>query len=209
MTAVTQPNSIERASSKRADAPRRPVRRVRVPLLIGALAATLLATVLVLYGLSAAADRTQVLRVTRDIQAGEPIPADALVPVGVAVDATNQLLPASAASDVAGKVATKALVRGDLLSATDAAEAPQPVDGERRVGAVLAPGRYPHDLRRGDLALATATDGQASTVSVRVLDVRAAREGIELVLAVPADAAAPTAQLAAQGRLAVIGESQP
>jgi hypothetical protein len=209
MTAVTHPNSIERTPSKRVAAPRHPARRVRVPLLVGALAASLLAAVLVLYGLSAAADRTQVLRVTRDIEAGEPIPADALVPVGVAVDASNQLLPASAVSDVSGKVATKALVQGDLLSATDAADAPQPVAGERRVGAVLAPGRYPHDLRRGDLALATATDGQASTVPVRVLDVRAAREGIEVVLAVSADAAASTAQLAAQGRLAVIGESQP
>ncbi len=204
MTAATHAST-----SKRLDTPRAPVRRVRVPLLVGALAAMLFAAVLVLYGLSSAADRTQVMRVTRDIPAGEPIPADALSPVGVAVDAASQLLPASAGGGLGGKVAAKALAPGDLLSATDVVDTPQPADGERRVGAVLPPGHYPLDLRRGDLALATVTDGNEAAVPVRVLDLRAAREGVELVLAVPADAAATTAQLAAQGRLAVIGEPRP
>jgi hypothetical protein len=189
--------------------PKGPARRVRVPLLMGALAAMLLATVLVLYGLSSAAHRTQVLRVIRDVAPGETITADALAPVGVAVDGAHSLVPAAASGDVVGKVAAKALVPGDLLSRSDAVDAPLPVEGERRVGAVLAPGRYPLDLRRGDLALATASDGEATSTAVRVLDLRAIEEGIELVLAVPADAAANIAQLSAQGRLAIVGESRP
>jgi hypothetical protein len=207
--AITHAPPSTRAASDRQTVAKPPSRRVRVPLLIGALAATLLAAVLVLYGLSSAADRTEVLRITRDVAAGEEITADALTRVGVAVDSGSQLVPAAASADVVGKLATKAMVPGDLVSRTDVVDAPRPVDGERRVGAVLVPGRYPLDLRRGDLALATATDGEASPASVRVLELRPAREGVEVVLAVPADAGPGIAQLAAQNRLAVVGEPRP
>jgi hypothetical protein len=209
MTAVTHAPPSTRAGSDRHSAATSPTRRVRVPLLIGALAATLFAAVLVLYGLSSAADRMEVLRITRDISAGEEITADALAPVGVAVDSASQLVPAASSADVVGKLAAKTMAPGDLVSRTDVADLPRSLAGERRVGAVLVPGRYPLDLRRGDLALATATDGDTSTAAVRVLDLRPAREGVEVVLAVPADAGATVAQLAAQNRLAVVGEPRP
>jgi hypothetical protein len=206
MTAVTHAPSTDRAAADRRAVPRAPQRRIRLPLLIGALAATLLAAVLVLYGLSAAADRTQVLRVTRDIAAGETITADAVTPVGVAIDGTSQLVPAALADEIVGQLATKAMVPGDLVSRTDVADVPLPLDGELRVGAVLAPGRYPLDLHRGDRALATPIDGDGTNAAVRVLDLRPAREGVEVALAAPADAGAAIAQLAAQNRLVLVGE---
>jgi hypothetical protein len=55
--------------------PRRPV---RVPYLIGAAALAVATAVLVLWGFSRAADRTEVIVVREPVAAGTPIPASAL-----------------------------------------------------------------------------------------------------------------------------------
>jgi SAF domain len=209
MAVTSQATRASRPARVSSTAIPSPVTRIRVPLLVAALASTLLAAVLILYGFSQAADRTQVLRVTRDVAAGEIIPGDSLATIGVAVDATNQLVPADARESVAGHVATKPLLAGDLLSRSDLTAAPQPDDGELRVGAVLPPGRYPLDLRRGDAAIVSPTDGEIAAIGVRVLDIRPTDEGVEVVLAVPTADAATAAQLAAQNRLALIGEPRP
>jgi hypothetical protein len=207
-TVLSTPSPSATAVDRRV-APKAPQRRIRLPLLVSALAAALLAAVLVLYGLSAAADRTEVLHITRDVAAGETITADAVAPVGVAVDGSSRLVPAASRDEIVGQLATKAMAPGDLVSRTDIADVPLPLDGEQRVGAVLTPGRYPPDLRRGDRALATPIEGDGTNVVVRVLDLRPARDGIEVALAAPADAGAAIAQLAAQNRLVLVGEPRP
>src|SRR4051812_35797445 len=100
-----------------------PRRSGRVPYLIGAAALALATAVLVLWGFSRAADRTEVLVVRAPVAAGTPIPASALSTTMVGVDeGVGRLYPAGA--DLSGVVASTDLGPGDLLSASMVAAAP-------------------------------------------------------------------------------------
>ena len=124
------------------DRPVGPRRSVRVPYLIGAAALALALAVLVLWGFSRAADRTEVLVVRAPVAAGTPIPASALSTTMVGVDAgVGRLYPAG--TDLSGVVAATDLEPGDLLSASMVEAAPELPEGWREVGALVQRGRYP------------------------------------------------------------------
>src|SRR3954466_6058336 len=122
------------------DRPPGPKRSVRVPFLIGAAALALATAVLVLWGFSRAADRTEVLVVRAPVAAGTPIPPSALstTMVGVDSDVGGFYRPGT---DLSGVVAATDLRPGDLLSASMVSRAPELPAGSREVGAVVRQGR--------------------------------------------------------------------
>ena len=188
---------------------RGPVRRVQVPWLVAAVAALLLATIVVLTGLARAADRTRVLGVARPVAAGAALTADDLVVRSVAVDGADAgFVVDGHENEIVGQVAVKALAAGELLTRSDVAAAPELRAGERRVGAVVKPGRFPLGARRGGVLSAFALDGDRSQlIAVRVLDVTVAKDGAAtLGMAVPSDVAPVVAQWAASDRLVLVGE---
>ena len=200
----------------------KPTSRVRWPLLLLGLGALVFSALLVLYGLSRAAHRTSVWKVTRDVGVGQPITADALGAVGVATDdGTSQLITIDD-NTVVGKLATHALRAGALLNRSDLDVASVLGDGQRAVGAVLRPGRIPLDVQRGDRVLVAPSEGDtAGAVPAIILDIRgivsttqtgngaapaAVRQGIEVILAVDSAAAPGIAQLAANDKLVIVRE---
>ena len=186
-----------------------PARRLQVPWLVAAVAALLLATLVVLVGLSRAADRTRVLAVSRPIPAGEVVPANALTVRSIAVDGgPSGFVAEGREADVVGKVAVKALEAGELLTPSDVAGVPELGVGERRVGAVMKPTRFPPGARRGEQLSGFAVDGDRSVlVPARVLDVSVAKDGVAtLGLAVAREQALLVAQWAASDRLVLVGE---
>lgn len=206
---TTSNGSAPTAAVPVAGRPVGPVRRVQLPWLIAAVAAFLLATIVVLVGLSGAADRSRVLAVSRPIGAGGVVTADALVVRSVAVDGDGSLFVAEGqAAAVVGRLAVKPLAAGELLVASDVVVAPSLGGTERRVGAVLKPTRYPPSVRRGDVLSAFAVDGDRSVlVSTRVLEVTVAKDGLAtLGLAVVKEQAAVVAQWSATDRLVLVGE---
>src|SRR5215204_4573673 len=91
-----------------------PRRSVRVPYLIGAAALALATAVLVLWGFSRAADRTEVLVVRAPVAAGTPIPPSALSTTMVGADSgVGGFYPPG--TDLSGVVAATDLTPGDLL----------------------------------------------------------------------------------------------
>ena len=182
--------------------------RVRAQWLVLGAALIVLAGLLVAWALTRAADRVQVVQISSAVQAGDIIQADDLTLTGVAYDGALQgLVPAGSLQAIVGRVAAIDLRPGSLLVSGMWADAPQLAPGEQSVGAVLAPGRFPSGLSRGDLAVAVPLAGEASPTSVRVIDA-AVTESDELLvtLAVPAGTAVVVAQLAAADQLVLIGE---
>src|SRR3954452_11489246 len=101
-----------------------PRRAGRVPFLIGAAALALATALIVLWGFSRAADRTEVMVVRAPVAAGTPIPASALSTTMVGVDeGVGRLYPSG--SDLSGVVAATDLEPGDLLSASMVEAAPE------------------------------------------------------------------------------------
>ena len=184
-----------------------------------------LAGVLVAWGLSNAADRVQVVQVAQGVRAGDLIAATDLTITGVAYDGAVQgLVPADSLDALVGRIAAIDLQAGAIVQAGMWRDAPELAAGEHSVGALLAAGRYPAGLARGDTALAasidaavvaaaTATTTDAATndittpaVEVRVIDVEVGADGGLLVtLAVPAGQSVAIAQLAATDQLLLVG----
>jgi hypothetical protein len=213
---------MARTMTRRVSPPHasRPLRRVRLPLLLAGLAALLFSTLVVLWGLSRAADRTSVWQLSRPLSAGTRLSQDALIPVGVAADTGLVELVLSSDTSVVGLVTTHALAGGELLSRSDVSEAPTLAAGEVAVGAVLKEGRAPSDLARGDAVLAVSVDGPVAPVRARVLELGSVststqvagspgvRQGVEVVLAVPAGDAPGLAQWAGNDKLSLIREAR-
>lgn len=183
--------------------------RVRTQWVALGAALVVLAGVLVAWALSNAADRVDVVRVASPVAAGEVISASDLTVAGVAADgAVRGLVPAASLDSLVGRVAAVDLQPGVLLVAGMWADAPDVLPGERTVGAVLRQGRYPAGLARADVAVAIPLEGEGVAVTVRVVDAaRTERDELSVTLAVPADAAAVVAQLAARDQLVLVGES--
>lgn len=187
----------------------RPHSRVRAQWIALAAALVVLAGVLVAWALTDAADRVSVVKVARDVRAGEVIREDDLAVAGVAFDHGVQgLVPAESLAALVGRTASIDLRTGSLVVAGMWREGPQLAPGEDAVGAVIHRGRFPDGLSRGDLALAApvdAVDGDSAT-AVRILHVELAADGdLAVTLAVDADRSVAVAQLAATDQLLLIG----
>jgi hypothetical protein len=175
-------------------------------------ALVVLAGVLVAWALSRAADRVQVVQVARTVHAGDAITADDLTVTGVAFDdQVKGLVPASSLDRLAGRVAAVDLTPGSLLQVGMWRDSPRLGAGERSVGVVLKQGRYPSGLSSGDIALAVPLDPGTTTaapIRVRVIAARATTEGnLSMTLAVPGADAVGVAQLAANERLILVGDT--
>lgn len=186
--------------------------RVRTQWLALGAALVVLAGVLVAWGLSQAAARVEVVQVARPVAAGQPLTADDLTVTGVAYDSgVSGLVPASSLDRLVGRVAAVDLQRGALVQVGMWSDEPALLDGEDRVGAVLAAGNFPAGLHRGDVAVAAGIDSTTETVPVlvRVLDTAEGADGQLLVtLAVPSDRSIEVAQLAATDRLLLVGRAE-
>ena len=157
----------------RSSAPRP---KVRLPWLLAAAALFVLTVTLVLWAVSSASDRTQVLSVVEPVVAGEPIPDTAIGSTGVSNDdGFGRIYLESQRAEIVGAVAVVDLEPGDLLGPSMVTNKPDTFSGERLVGAVLRAGRYPAEIQRGDEALAVSIVDRAATappaVPVRVVSV--------------------------------------
>ena len=185
------------------DRPAGPRRTVRVPYLVGAAALALATAVVVLWGFSRAADRTEVLIVRAPVAAGTPIPAGALSTTMVGVDAgVGRLYPAG--SDLSGVVAATDLQPGDLLSASMVEAAPALPEGWREVGAVVRRGRFPATVRVGDDMVAVPVEGSGEVAVVVVSSIVGGDGAISVVLGVDAAEATAVAQWAAADGLTLV-----
>ena len=185
--------------------------RVRTQWLALGAALVVLASVLVGWALTQAADRVQVVQVARPLHAGDVIAAADLTVADVAFDGQVEgLVPVASLNALVGRVATIDLQRGTLMQAGMWSDAPQLATGEEAVGALLAIGRYPVGLARGDLAIAAPIDSAIETnpTIVRVITVQTQANGDLLVtLAVAHADSVAIAQLAATSQLVLVGQS--
>lgn len=192
-------------------AQRNPRAKVRTQWMALGGALVVLAGILVVWSLSTAADRVQVVRVARPVHAGVALRADDLSVAGVAYDASVQgLVPARSIDALIGRVAAIDLAPGVLLQKGMWRDAPPLKTGEHAVGVVLKPGRMPSSIAAGDEAIAAPLQpGDAAVpVAVRVIDVTVADDGTTTVsLAVPDASAVAVAQLAATDQLVLVGSS--
>ncbi len=184
--------------------------RVRTQWLALGAALVVLASVLVGWALTRAADRVQVVQVAQSVQTGDVIAAADLTIADVAFDGRVQgLVPVSSLDALVGRVATIDLQPGTLMQAGMWSDMPQLATGEEAVGALLAAGRFPAGLARGDLAIAAPIDSSVATPStiVRVIAVQAESNGDLLVtLAVAQVDSVAVAQLAATNQLLLVGQ---
>jgi len=177
--------------------------------LLGA-ACVVLAGVLVAWGLRAAGDRVSVVTVVRPVSAGQELDVDDLGLVDVAYDGPVEgLVPASALSRLAGKVASIDLQPGSLMTVGMWLDTPSVPRDHERVGAVLAAGRFPSDLAPGDRATVASLDASTllAPVTVQVLAVLPDADGaggVSLTLAVPSTSALQVAQWAATDQIVLV-----
>lgn len=156
--------------------PSSPRSKLRLPWLLAAAGVFVLAVMLVLWAVSNASDRTQVLMVVEPVAAGEQIPGSAVGVTGVSNDGGfGRIYLESQRAEIVGAVAVGDLAPGDLLGPSLVTGEPDTFDGERLVGAVLRAGRYPEQIQRGDTGLAVSTMDRGtdtpSSVAVRVVAV--------------------------------------
>ncbi len=159
-----------------ASKPRAPRPKVRLPWLLVAAGAFFLIVMIVLWALSSASERTETLTVIEPVPAGQPIPDSAIGVTGVSNDdGFGRIYVASQRDLVVGAIAVVDLEVGDLLGPSMVTGAPDTLDGERLVGAVLRAGRYPEEIQRGDEALAVSIVDRAAVdppaIPVRVVTV--------------------------------------
>lgn len=203
MTDLSRVPSAATAPERRVRA-RRPV---RLPLLAAAVALVLLTAVLILWGFGRASDRTEVLTLDAPVEAGTPIPPDALSTTLVGVDSgVGGFVPPG--TDLSGVVAAADLAPGDVLSRSMLRTAPAVPEGWREVGALVRLGRYP-TLSVGDEVIAVPVDAtpgvDAGEVSVVVVATNTSDDrSLSVVLSAPPESAAEVAQWAATDRLALV-----
>lgn len=118
-------------------------------------ALVILAGVLVTWALSSASGRTDVVRMNRDVSAGQTFAADDFAVTGVAIEpGVSGLVPASALGDLVGRVAARDAAAGVLVQVGMWRDGADLDSDEYSVGARLGPGHFPAGLGPGDLALA-------------------------------------------------------
>jgi hypothetical protein len=183
--------------------------RVQVQWLVLAAALTVLAGVLVAWGLGRAADRIDVVSLARPVPAGAVIGPDDLGVTPVAFDGrVTGLVPAASLDRLVGRVATVDLEAGGLLVAGMWADGSGLGPDETLVGAVLDAGRFPGQLAQGTTAWAVPLDDTATAqpVLVRVVESdRTDSAGLSITMAVARTDSVRLAQLAASEQLVLIG----
>jgi hypothetical protein len=181
----------------------RPRRRLRLSYLAAAVGLVLAATVLVLWGFSKAASRSEVLMVTAEVEAGSPIPREVLSTTMVGVDdGVGRFYPPG--TDLSGVVAATDLARGDVLSPSIVRAAPELPDGWREVGAMVRSGRFPTTVEVGDELVAVPVEGDGE-VDVIVVSLSVGEDGaLSTVLAAAPSDAAQVARWAALEQLALV-----
>jgi hypothetical protein len=183
--------------------------RVRAQWLLLGAACTVLAGALVAWSLSRAADRVAVVSMARPVAAGTTLVLEDFATTAIGLDGTaTGLVPSASLERLVGRVATIDLQVGTLLTAGMWSDGVAVSDGERVVGAVLAPGHVPAGLAQGSSAIAVASEGPADDpgVMVRVLDVTRSDDGdLLLTLAVGEAGATQVARLAATDLLVLVG----
>ena len=167
---------IQPASKPSTTKPISPRAKVRLPWLLASAGAFVLVVMLVLWAVSSASERTQVLTVVEPVAAGEPVPDSAVGVVGVSNDGGfGRIYVESQRDQIVGAVAVVDLKPGDLLGPAMVTNSPDTFVGERLVGAVLRAGRYPEEIQRGDEALAVSivdrSAAEPPAVDVRVVAV--------------------------------------
>ena len=181
--------------------------RVRTQWLVLGAALTVLAGMLVAWGLTRAADRVEVVSVARPVAAGSVLQAADLTMTAIAFDGSAPgLVPAASLGELVGRAATIDLQPGALLTVSMWADAASLAATERMVGAVLKPGRHPAGLAQGMHALALSLDDELAGVTVRVLSTESAESGgLSITLAVTDADATRIARLGATDRLVLVG----
>lgn len=133
-----------------ADSGIRPVRR-RQPLLAALFAVLFLACLgLNLYLAQRNNHEVEVVQVTSAIAVGEQIPDSAIAPVQVAANSGIGYVLWSQRGQLAGYVATVALVTGQPVLATDVTTGSATPSGDEVVGLTVPAGDYPSGLVQGD-----------------------------------------------------------
>jgi hypothetical protein len=196
--------------------------RVRTQWLVLAAALTVLAGMLVAWGLTRAADRVAVVSVARAVAAGSVLTEADLTTTAIAFDGSAPgLVPAASLSELVGRAATIDLQPGSLLTMGMWADAAALSPTERTVGAVLKPGRHPVGLTQGMSALALPLEDPVADPSlnpaldpagvvVRVLDAQVTESGgLSVTLAVADTDATRIARLGATDQLVLIGLPAP
>jgi len=201
-----RPSTTSRAAPK----PTSPRPKVRLPWLLAASGLFVLIVMLVLWAVSSASERTQVLTVVEPVAAGESISDSAIGSTGISNDAGfGRIYVDSQRSEIVGAVAVVDLEPGDLLGPSMVTNEPDTFTGERLVGAVLRAGRYPEEIQRGDEALAVSivdrAAGEPPVVDVRVVAVSISEtDEASVTLAVAEDAAALVGTWAGTDELVVV-----
>ncbi len=185
------------------DAVVRPRRHVRVPFLAAAVGLAMAATVLIVWGFSKAADRTEVLMVTAEVDAGTPIPAAALSTTMVGVDdGAGRFYPAG--TDLSDLVAATDLAPGDVLTPSLVMVAPAVPQGWQEVGAIVRVGRFPATVVVGDEVVAVPIDTTGEVTVTVVLRTVGEDGSLTVVLAAAPTEAAQVARWAAAEQLALV-----
>ena len=156
--------------------PSSPRAKVRMSWLLVAAGLFLFVILLVLWAVSNASERTEVLVVTEPVAAGELIPDSAIGTTAIsAEEGFGRIYVASQRDLLVDAIALTDLVAGDLLGPSSVTGEPETVDGEQLVGVVLRSGRYPTEIERDDVGVAVSTlDRQSAeplSVPVRIVSV--------------------------------------
>ena len=150
--------------------------KLRMSWLLVAAGLFLFVILLVLWAVSNASERTEVLIVTEPVAAGELIPDSAIGTTAIsAEEGFGRIYVASQRDVLVDAVALTDLVPGDLLGPSSVTGEPETVDGEQLVGVVLRSGRYPTEIERDDVGVAVSTLDRESaepvSVPVRIVSV--------------------------------------
>lgn len=186
-------------------------RKIHTQWMVLGAALTVLAGLLVAWGLTQAADRVAVVSVARPVAAGTVLQAADLSTTGIAFDgAAPGLVPAASLDELIGRAATIDLQAGSLLTAGMWTDGSALAPTERTVGVVLEAGRHPVGLAQGMSAVAVALDDDLAGITVRILDTTPTQVGgasgaVSVTLAVDEADATRIARLGATGRLVLVG----
>ena len=156
--------------------PSSPRPKVRMSWLLVAAGLFLFVILLVLWAVSNASERTEVLVVTEPVAAGELIPDSAIGTTAIsAEEGFGRIYVTSQRDLLVDAVALADLVPGDLLGPSSVTGEPETVDGEQLVGVVLRSGRYPTEIERDDVGVAVSTldreSADPASVPVRIVSV--------------------------------------
>lgn len=156
--------------------PSSPRPKVRTSWLLVGAGLFLFVVLLVVWAISNASDRTEVLVVTESVAAGESIPDSAIGTTAIsAEEGYGRIYLASQRDLLVDAVALNDLVPGDLLGPSSVTGEPETIEGEQLVGVVLRSGHYPAEIERDDVGQAVSTldreTAEPLAVPVRVVSV--------------------------------------